>query len=115
MPDNPESEKFRIELPITKAGNRDILPVSGAFGAVNQQGNLIFHFYLEYPEMPISSTIEGTMDGKLLKETLNINMPPKAVREVVVTLAIPVPIALPLAELIKQQIAQYVENQKKQG
>lgn len=114
MSEKTTNEGFTVDYPYLKSTDRRVLPVSGAFGAVNREGNLVVHFYLEYPEIPISSTLEANPQGIAISEKLNIEHPLQCVREIVATLSIPVAVALPISNLMREQIKAFMDNQVQQ-
>jgi hypothetical protein len=108
----PNPETVTLIYPIVKSSDRAVLPISGAFGGVNGNANLILHFFLDYPEMPESTTVVAPKGGGIvIKETLNQTHKDHVTREVVATLAIPIQMALPLANLIQDQVKKFMEGQ----
>jgi hypothetical protein len=111
MPDTQQPQAGEFKIPISRAYDRGIVPISGCFGAVNNQGMMVLHFYLEYPEMPVSSTIKTNAAGIVIDDKLDNLLPLKPVREVVITMAIPLIVAMPLAKLIQDQVKAFMESQ----
>jgi hypothetical protein len=103
----------KLKVTIHRAPDRAIVPVSGCFGAINNNGTLVLHFFLEYPQIPPTATLTTNDSGFVIDDQLDNVSPAKPEREVVVTMAIPVIMAMPICNLIKQQVEQYVESIKK--
>ncbi|HTQ30866.1 MAG TPA: hypothetical protein VMI53_06615, partial [Opitutaceae bacterium] len=81
-------------------------PVHGAFASVNGLRQMLLHFYVEYPSMPESATVEARItDGnvEMIGQTLNIKNPESITREIVATISVPIEVALPLAKIIQDQ------------
>lgn len=113
MPPEPDSKTTKFTFPIIKSGSRMIVPISGAFGALNSQGQVVVHFFIEYPEMPefATSVIEND-SGKTLESGLSIKNPENVTREVVATFAIPIQIAGSLAKFLQDKVEQFLVANK---
>jgi len=103
MPENKPEPKIILDVDIVKSASRCVLPATGIFGALNNQGQLVAHFYVEYAEMPTTGKLAIDLSEHKVVENSLSSRPNHLNREIVATIVIPTSLTPAFAEWFRNQ------------